>query len=123
MKSILFKNRLSVVVILIFSSLNIWAKDPDYTGLDHWPTAMAFCELKNAKLIDNSHVDFSKTKTIRLASEKIGSDLFRQVHLVTFTLKNGETIEAITINNVSREEGSMSGVKTFVISKAIGQYP
>jgi len=53
---------------------------PDCSG--HWPTIMTFVHLKNAGLADNSNVDFSKTQTVRVASEKIGHGLWHQVYHV-----------------------------------------
>jgi hypothetical protein len=90
-------------------------RGPDCSG--GWPTNMAFVHLKNAGLADNSSIDFSKTKTVRLASEKIGKDLWHQVYDVTFTKKSGESVEAIAVHDASQEECSMSGVEVFVVSK------
>ncbi|GAC1376686.1 MAG: hypothetical protein NVS3B3_16690 [Aquirhabdus sp.] len=78
---------------------------------------MAFVHLKNAGLTDNYKLDFTKTKVTRLASEKIGNDLYRQIHRVIFTEKSGGTVEVITSNEASHQECSMSGVDVFVISK------
>lgn len=88
---------------------------PDCSG--GWPTNMTFVHLKNAGLADNESIDFSKTKTVRLASERIGKDLWRQVYHVTFTKKSGGIIEAIAVHNASSEECSMSGVEVFVVCK------
>lgn len=88
---------------------------PDCGG--GWPTAMTFVHLKNAGLADNSTIDFSKTKTVRMASEKIGKDLWHQVYNVRFTKTSGDVIEAIAVHDASTEECSMSGVEVFVISK------
>jgi hypothetical protein len=82
-----------------------------------WPTNMSFVHLKNAGLADNYSIDFSKTKTVRLASEKIGKDLWHQVYHVTFTKKSGDAIEAIAVHDASQEECSMTGVEVFVVSK------
>jgi len=81
---------------------------------------MAFVRLKNAGLTDNDKIDFRKTKTVRLASERIGDDLYRQVHHVVFTEKSGGTIEVITASDASSEECSMSDVEVFVISRRLG---
>lgn len=81
---------------------------------------MAFVHLKNAGLTDNNKLDFTKTKTVRIASERIGKDLYRQVHFVVFTVKAGGTIKVITSNQASSEECSMSGVEVFVVSKRLG---
>ena len=88
---------------------------PDCSG--GWPTNMAFVHLKNAGLADNYSVDFSKTKTERLASEKVGKDLWHQVYHVTFTKKSGDAIDAIAVHDASQEECSMTGVEVFVVSK------
>jgi len=81
---------------------------------------MAFVHLKNAGITDNYKLDFSKTKTVRLASEKIGKDLYRQIHRVTVTEKSGNIIEVITVSDASSEECSMSGVDVFVVLKHLG---
>jgi len=94
--------------------------DPDCSGVNGWATSMAFVHLKNAHLTDNYVLGFTKAKTVRLASELIGADLYRQVHLVTFTEKSGRTIETITINDASHQECSMSGVRVFVVSQELG---
>jgi len=98
------------------------APNADYcSGTERWATSMAFVNLKNARLTDNDKLDFKKTKTVRLASEKIGKDLFRQVHHVTFTEKSGRKIEVVTVNDASSEECSMSGVQVFVVSHQLGE--
>lgn len=111
----------SVLIFLILFSTFLFASDPDCTAVDGWPTNMAFASLKNAGITDNNKIDFTKTRTIRLASEKIGNNLYRQIHIIKFTEKSGKTIEVITINNASNEECSMSGVDTYVISKHLGK--
>lgn len=110
---------LFLVLLVSFSSL-AFTKDPDCTGVDSWPTSMAFVHLKNAGLTDNNKLDFTKTKTIRLASEKIGENLYRQIHYIIFTDKSGNSIEVITNNEASHEECSMSGVDVFVVSRRLG---
>lgn len=78
---------------------------------------MTFVQLKNAGIIDNATIDFGKTKTVRLASEKIGADLFRQVYDVKMFEKSGTIVEAIAIHEASNEECSISGVEVFLVSK------
>jgi len=41
---------------------------PDCSG--SWPTNMAFVLLKNADITTTKRIDFSKTKTVRLASQE-----------------------------------------------------
>ena len=90
---------------------------PDCSG--GWPTNMAFVLLKNAGLTDNDKIDFSKTKTVRIASESVGKDLWHQVYDVTFTEYSGEKIEAIAVHDASSEECSMTGVELYVVSRRL----
>lgn len=110
---------LCLALLLMVPRLNL-AKDPECGRPDGWPATMAFVHLKNAGITTNDKIDFSKTVVVRLASEKIGKNLYRQIHLVTFMEKSGSTIEVITENDASNEECSMTGVDVYVISKHLG---
>jgi len=112
--------KFTICVWLSFLSSFVFAKDPDCTGVEAWPTSMAFVHLKNAAITNNDKLDFAKTKTVRLASEKIAPDLYHQVHHVSFIEKSGRLIEVITTNDVSSEECSMSEVDVYVVSKHLG---
>lgn len=96
-------------------------KDPNCTGVGSWPASMAFSHLRNAGLTNFDGVDFAKTQVVRLASEQIGKDLYRQLHDITFTEKSGAVIEVITMNDASHEECSMSGVDVFVVARHLGR--
>jgi hypothetical protein len=115
MKTILLFVMLLISISAIAQSQAEKTHGPDCSG--GWPTNMAFVHLKNAGLADNYSVDFSKTKTVRLASEKVGKDLWHQVYHVTFTKKSGDAIDAIAVHDASQEECSMTGVEVFVVSK------
>lgn len=115
------KKLLIVLIILLFSPSFAFTKDPDCTGSNRWPTSMAFVHLKNAGITDNYKLDFLKTKTVRLASEKIGKDLYRQVHHITFVEKSGNAIEVITVNDASNEECSMSDTEIFVVNRHLAK--
>ncbi len=78
---------------------------------------MTFVLLKNAGVTNNDKVDFTKTKTVRMASQKIGKELYHQVYYVTLTEHSGRTIEAIAVHDASNEECSMTGVELFVVSQ------
>jgi hypothetical protein len=109
-----------LAIQMFLLTLPISAKTPPdgCSGPDHWPTAMTFAGMKNAGLIDNDQIDFAKSKTVRLVSEKIGKDLYREVFLVTFARKDGQpSIETITISDSSSEECSVSTPQVFVVSK------
>lgn len=114
--------RLTISAALVVLSTLVLAKTPDCTRPDAWPSGMAFTHLKNAGVVDNDVLDFKKTKVTRLASEKIGKDLFRQVHLVRFLKTSGEPVLAITVNEVSSQECSMSNVDVYVVSRRLGDY-
>jgi hypothetical protein len=111
-------------ILLVFAAASTWAlaKDPDCTNPEAWPAGMAFTHLKNTGVVDNDALDFKKTKVTRLASERVGKDLYRQVHLVRFVRTSGEPVSAITVNEVSRQECSMSGVDVYLVSKRLGDY-
>ena len=109
------------IFAILLSSTPVFAGSPDCSGPDRWPTSIAFVHLKNAGITNNDELDFDKTKTARLASEKIGKDLYRQIHLVTFTKKSGETTQVITNNDASNEECSMSGVEVYLVSQRLGE--
>lgn len=115
--------RLTVLVAIIGLAVGptaALAQDPDCTGLDRYPASMAFVHLKNAGVTSNEKIDFSKTAVTRVASERIGGDLYRQVHLVRFTEHTGATLEVITVSDASRQECSMGGVEVYVISRRLG---
>lgn len=117
-----FVYRFIMMLTLALPSFWVSAKPPDCTSANAWPAAMAFTYMKNSGIVSNDDLDFKKTLVTRLASEKIGKDLYRQVHLVRFIKNSGEAIEAITVNEASREECSMSGVDVYLISKRLGDY-
>lgn len=76
----------------------------------HWPTMMAFTQLKNAGVIDN-RTDADHARHTRIASQRIGPDLYRQVYDVHFPRPDGRDIEVITISDASLQECSMGEVR------------
>ncbi len=115
MKSVLLFIAVATCVIALAQSAPEKVTGPDCSG--GWPTNMAFVHMKNAGLVNNASVDLSKTKTVRVASQKVGKDLWRQVYHVIFTKTSGGTAEAIAVHDASAEECSMTGVEVFVISE------
>jgi hypothetical protein len=89
--------------------------DPDCAGPGRWPASMTFAHLKNARVLTNDDVDFSRTASTLIASQKIGADLYRQVFLVKYYLKDGRSESAIAVSDASNEECSMSDVKVYRI--------
>jgi hypothetical protein len=110
-----------LLIPLLLVTTNLFAQEahPNCLGIERWATSMAYATLKNDGAVSPETVDFSKTVTKRIASEKIGDDLYKQVHHITFTLKSGSTIQVITVNNASSEECSMSDVDVYIISKQL----
>lgn len=84
-----------------------------------WPANMAFVVLKDAGMIDESRIDRTKTQARRLASQRVGKDLYRQVHDITFHDKAGGEIEVLTSNEASSQECSMGSVDVFVVSRKL----
>ncbi len=117
MKPALFFVLLTLSFTSIAHSQARSAHGPDCSG--HSPTDMAFALMKNAGLVDNASIDFTKTKTVRLASEKVGKDLWHQVYLVTFRKNAGGQIQAISVIDSSSDECSIWGVEVFVVSKRL----
>jgi len=113
---------LTITTALVVISTMVLAKDPNCASPEAWPSSMAFTHLKNAGILDSKRLDFQKTRVHVLTSEKIGRDLYRQVHLVRFQNKSGEQVSAITINEVSHEECSMSNVDVYLVSEKFGNY-
>jgi hypothetical protein len=91
--------------------------DPDCAAPGGWAASMVFVRLRNAGIVDNYDVDFTKTKVARIAPQQIGKDRYRQVHRVTYFRRTGETIEAITVNDASHAECSETGVEIFVVGQ------
>ncbi len=112
----------AIAVALAMLSAGAWSKDPDCTSPEAWPAGMALTHLKNAGMLDDRSIDATRTTVRVLASEPIGKNRFRQVHLVQFARKSGEPVAAITVNEVSREECSMSNVDVYVVASKLGDY-
>ena len=105
------------ILLLPFSasSANAQSLEIDCTGTNAWPTAMAHTKIMNNNGLNSDDFIYEKTKVERIASEKMLGDLYKQVHKVTFFLKNGKKFEVITVNTASGRECSMSDVAVFVI--------
>jgi hypothetical protein len=111
--------RLALLLLGVTASVTAVAGSPDCGGPNGWAARIALARLQNAGLI-LMESDFPTTKVVRLASEKIGKDLYRQIHKVTFANNSGATIEVISMNDASHVECSMSGVEVFVVSHDLG---
>jgi hypothetical protein len=111
--------------VLMLSTIPAYARAeiPDCSGPDHYPANEAFVYMKNAGMVTNDQVDFKKTTSKKLSYEKIGKDLYRQVHLVTFERKDHTLLQAVVLSDASSEECSMGNAQIFVISHTLGDAP
>jgi hypothetical protein len=110
---------LTLCASFLFSTLG-FAQSPDCAYPEGWASSMAFSYLRDDGV---AGIDFTKTKIKEIASEKIGEDLYRQVHLVTFFKNTGEKVVVMTVNDASHDECSIGLVDVYVVSKKIGGAP
>lgn len=107
-------------MLAVALSCPAFAKDPNCAYPDGWAASMAQGQLEDAGFFRAKQVDFTKSTVTELGAQKVGKDLYRQVHLVRFVTRAGEVIQAITVNNASNQECSMGGVEVYPVSKKIG---
>ena len=93
------------------------------SGPDNWAASSTYAQLKNTGLLTPDSVDFPKIHVALLAQQEIGKDLYLQIHEITFPLKSGSVVRAVTTSNASSEECSMSSVKIRVVDQVLGDYP
>ncbi|MDR3095971.1 MAG: hypothetical protein LBV73_02735 [Paraburkholderia sp.] len=84
-----------------------------------WPRNIALVKLKNAGITDPTKLDESKTRAVRIASQKVGKDLYRDVYDITFYEQSGRAIEVITSSEASSAECSMGSVDVYVVSRKL----
>lgn len=110
-------------ILLLITSTALGNQDLGCSGPDNWAASFAYAELKSSGLLTPETVDFSKTHVELLAQQKIGDDLYRQIHEIVFTLKSGSDVRVVTTSDASAEECSMSSVKVRVVGQVLGSYP
>jgi hypothetical protein len=110
-------NAIAVAAACFIAPICNAAKTPDCTGPEHWPASIAYTQLKNAGVLSPETVNFDRVRSVRVASEKIEADLWRQVHRVRFPLKNGKVVQVLTVSDASSEECSMGDVQIYVVSR------
>lgn len=113
------KRFLQIASVLALLTSPVSAQGAKCDGPNNWPAANVFGAMKNAGIATNAEINFDRTVVKRIASDKIGKDLWRQVHLVKYYRKDGSTLKALAVSNASLEECSMSDVQTFVISEEL----
>lgn len=110
----------SSLVLLFLITGSVCAKVPDCASPNGWPASIAFAKLKNAGIVKNTDLNLKKTEVHRLASEKIGKDLYRQVLEIVFFKTDGHVIRVVTMSDSSFEECSMGDVEVFLVAKEFG---
>jgi ethanolamine ammonia-lyase large subunit len=111
---------LFILVIVATQTTFAKMKVSDCAQPERWAASMVQVQLKNEGLLRNEDIDFSKTKVTLLAQEKLKKNLYKQIQKVVFVKKNGEELTAITVNDASNDECSMSGVKVYLVQKEFG---
>jgi hypothetical protein len=114
-----FLQRTIFVLLLSFAATSSWA-DPKCDGPNNWAASMAFVHLKNAGLTDSYKTLHKQISVTRIASQRVGKDLYRQVHRVTLPQVGGKAIDVLTVSDASSQECSMDEVEVFVVSQRLG---
>ena len=112
----------NAVFVAIVGAVSLAASGaaPDCSGVERWATKSAHSYLLSEGIVTRESLDLTKTRTELLASEKIGADMYRQVHHVSFARRDGAVVDVITKNEASSQECSMSPVTVYVVSKRLG---
>ena len=79
-------------LLAVMFSFPVSAKSSDCTDPEYWPADLVEGAVVDSGFASRDELDYSKTKVVRLASEKISVALYRQVQRVTFVKKSGEFI-------------------------------
>ena len=111
---------LAAAFFVAFIPQSTFASVPNCAGTNSWPSGNAYAQLKNAGILESETTDFTKTRVNRLASEKVGKDLYRQIYEIKFVKKAGDEVTVVAVSDASRQECSMGGVKVFVVSQQLG---
>lgn len=107
---------------LLMRAGGVLAQAPDCTRSDAWPAGMALTHLQNAGVIERGSLNPAQTRVVRLASEKIGDNRYRQIHRIRFVTVSGKQVVAITVSEASKDECSMSNVDVYRVSAKLGDY-
>lgn len=86
----------------------------------HWPTSMAYVQLKNAGVIDPATLDQNATAATLLAAQPLGHGRYKEIYDIIFRDRSGHATEVVTSNEASADECSMSDVAVWVVSRHLG---
>lgn len=114
-----------------------WAKSSDHPRADpyavkpqtvDWQCAINTSQivqgqLKELGLIDPAKVDDKRTEVRMLLKHAFGGGRYEQVYLMTLHETGGRTVSVVTESTTEADECPGSGVKTFVVSHELGEWP
>ena len=109
-----------LIILTVSVPVACLARSPKVLPCPSWPTNIAEAKLQDAGILKMSELDETRTKAIPVAIERIGKDLYRQVFDITWYSTSGAQFRAVTVNDASSQECSMSGVAVYVVSRKIG---
>lgn len=113
--------KFNILIFLFITSLaNAKGRLEECAKPERYAASMALVHLKNAGLLENDKIDFSKTTVDLLASEKKAKGVFHQIQKIVFYEKTGKKIMVIAENDATKSECSLTGVKVYLIEKELG---
>jgi hypothetical protein len=110
-------------IIIVFAAIvgipfTAFAAEPRCDQPDNWAALSSFAKLKNEGIVGPLDIDLAKTSVEHLGSTRLGKNLWRQVHHITYKSSSGVALlEIIAVNEATDEECSGSGVDIFLITK------
>ena len=93
------------------------AKAPECTSIDDLPAVIGLAQLKTWGTVSTDTIVWKDASSIRVASEQIGADAWRQVHRIKFPLKNGRLVEMVIVSEASAKDCSTGNVDILVVTK------
>ena len=110
---------ISILLIILLSIGLAHASHPDCANSKGWARSLGYYYFKKAKLLRPGDFDHKRLHVIRLASEQVDDDLFRQVHYFSYEKLNGENISLVLTNAASSSECPLGSVNAYVVSQVL----
>lgn len=80
-------------------------------------------QLKEIGLVDPAKVDDKRTEIRMLLKRAFGGGRYEQVYAMTLHETGGRSVSVIAESTAEADECPASGVKTFVVSHELGEWP
>ena len=109
--------RIAALLGALAASTTCIAKPPDCTGMDDLPAVIGLAQLKTWGTVTTDTIVWKDATSIRVASEQVGADAWRQVHRVKWPLKNGRLVEMVIVSEASARDCSTGNVDILVVTK------